>query len=488
MTTADYRIDVDWGGDGTFSTSDTVTTDVLARSPVTIDRGRDQARQYAPPMAGALDFTLDNRARRYSPENSSGALYGNLLPGRQARVVATYSGSTYILATTIVDDLLVHPNINERAVDVPCLGTLSRLVGKTVGTALYQSVRTDEALGYLLDAAGWSTSTSARMLDTGATVLDWWWADGDAFEAAKTLLSTEGLGAAIYEDGQGRFVFEGRHYRFSQSRCLTSQATLRDSGAEPKFSPPMTYQPNFRDVVNIATAIHKVRAAAGSLSVVWSLGQIATFTASQTRAFVARGSDIFTGAITPVAATDYTVSAGSITTVSLDRTSGATVTITMTAGAGGATVTGLQLRAYLVAVSATTQVASSVDSTASIAAYGRREKALSTLAEVPILTLQGLVDSLVDRYQQPRTTIEITVNNNNTNRLTQILGREISDRITVVEAQTGLSNDFFIERIQHRISAAGKLHIVQFGCEKAVASDAYALWDSGLWDTDDWGF
>ena len=64
--------------------------------------------------------------------------------------------------------------------------------------------------------------------------------------------------------------------------------------------------------------------------------------------------------------------------------------------------------------------------------------------------------------------------------------RQVSDRITIVETQTGIDNDFWIERIGHSIQAAGKHHVVTFGCSKAAlsASSIY-VWDaaSSVWDT-----
>jgi hypothetical protein len=52
-------------------------------------------------------------------------------------------------------------------------------------------------------------------------------------------------------------------------------------------------------------------------------------------------------------------------------------------------------------------------------------------------------------------------------RLTEQLTRDLSDRVTIEEAELGLDDDFFIERIDHLISHAGLNHETTFGCEKA---------------------
>ena len=44
-----------------------------------------------------------------------------------------------------------------------------------------------------------------------------------------------------------------------------------------------------------------------------------------------------------------------------------------------------------------------------------------------------------------------------------------SDRITVVDDETGLNRDFFIEQIQHQIPLGGLLHSTTFGCEAVPA-------------------
>ena len=55
----------------------------------------------------------------------------------------------------------------------------------------------------------------------------------------------------------------------------------------------------------------------------------------------------FTGLLTPVVTTDYTVSAGSVVSMELDKTSGVEANLTITAGASGATIQNLKVRGQL---------------------------------------------------------------------------------------------------------------------------------------------
>src|SRR3990172_7766040 len=54
---------------------------------------------------GRCVLTLDNSAQRFSPGNTAGALFGNLLPMRPVRVKAT-SGSTWTLFRGFIDRIL----------------------------------------------------------------------------------------------------------------------------------------------------------------------------------------------------------------------------------------------------------------------------------------------------------------------------------------------------------------------------------------------
>lgn len=465
MATATYVAEIGWNNDSDFSdTGEVVTSRVRARQGIRLERGRDQLRALAPPMAGRCDFTLDNRSRDYSPEYASGPLYGNLLPGRPVRVRTT-APSAATLWRGFLDDLPQHPARLERMVDAPSLGPLSRLRGVKVSTQLYTNITTGVALGHLLTAAGWPLAD--RTIDTGQTDLLFWWCDeDDAFEMAATLLRTEGPGATLYESGDGKIVFEDRHYRLTETRSTTSQATFRDSGAEPLMS-GFAYQPHLRDIINAATLTVTARTGEAD-AVVWQLGGTLSLGASQSITLLARSSDPFAGATTPVAGTDYTVLAGGVASVSLSRTSGASTLVTVTATASGATIVDLQLRATSYA-GAETRLTNTVDASASIAKYGLRPYQAAIWPEVVPDFAIDTCNVLVQQYQEPRATVRVELNSAQSARLTQILTREISDRVTVVEAQTGLNADCFIEHIAHEVGLAGRLHRTVFGMEKTTA-------------------
>lgn len=510
---------IDWNADSDFSdTGEDVSTRVRVQPGMRLSRGRDQIRSLAPPAAGSATVTLQNASGDYSSQNSGSPLAGNLLPGRTLRVRGfrgtryNYNASLAYNAVGVpyngsaenaemwrgpIDDIQEDPSRMAKTVTLPALGTLSRLRRKLtasdvngISTALYQSITTDVALGYVLDAISWPAAD--RVLDTGKTTLLWWWLqDADPWDAMVAILNTEGPGTAIYEDGQGRIHFESRHYRLLTARCTAVQATFRDTGAEPLHSEPFSINPNLKDIINACQITVKTRST-DALGVVWTLGETVTLAPNEVRAYIATNTDPFTAAVTPVNATDYTVTTGSLSSVVLNRTSGQSCTITLTAGSSGATVTGLQLRAQTVTVDNTIQVAETIDVTTSQNNHGYRPYVYPVREEISTNVAQDFCNAIVSAYQSPRPVVQITVIGSGADRLTQILNREISDRIHIVEARSYVDHPYFLEQIALESINADPIWQAVFGAEKAQAgADLTFVLDSatnGVLNTNQLGF
>lgn len=358
-------------------------------------------------------------------------------------------------------------------------------------------------------AVWWGTLTAAearsyiervlwcpRVLDDGQTTLAWWWlsASEDALAHLSQLLMAEGPGACIYEDRSGRLHFEGRRYRLLTTRCTTSQATFRNSGAEPLHAAPCLPAQNAASVINYCQLSYKIRSAKGSQQV-WACGETLTFAPNERRYFVANLDDPAQTAIAPSeGAGDFTVTAGAISTVYLyGDGSGQDIPFYMIAGAAGATVTGLILRAQPVTVDTTTRVVHTLDTSSSQQAYGLRGFGQSLWPELSSLNdMQGLADAIVALYQTPQTTLQMGLNNGADARLTQLLTRQISDRVTVVESGSGINGDYFLERMTHEVRAGGAEHRAVFDLAACGSwADEMFVLDSaanGVLDTNRLGF
>jgi len=178
-----------------------------------------------------------------------------------------------------------------------------------------------------------------------------------------------------------------------------------------------------------------------------------------------QASDPFMNAIIPVQDIDYTIMPGGSVSITLDRTSGQSATISIQ-GLADSVISGLQLRANLVPVANTVQV--NVQDTPSVASY--KTKSPPNTIDVGFTSVEdakAIANIYLAYYSQRRPAITIPIFNINGFRLFQMLYRDLSDRVHIVDRQTGLDDDFFIESISHFISQAGMEVLTTFGCEKA---------------------
>jgi hypothetical protein len=442
------RVEIDWNKDSDYSDIlENVTTRVRpGMQPISVSYGRDQSTALAPTVSGSGGFTLNNSDRVLSPRNTASPLYGNLKPARPVLITRTISATDYCLFNGHTDDNPINPDVDNKTVSIGMLDWLADFRGQTISTGLYAGVRTGEAIGYILDACGWSATL--RDLDGGATVIPWFWADGkDAATILEEIVRSEGPPALLTIGANGSIVFRDRHHRLTRTASITSQGTWRGSGVlEPVMQRPFVYDEAWKNVVNTGSASVDVRTPQ-ALQTVWTADTTIGLSAGESRLITVSASDPFFNAIPPVAGTDFTVS-GTVTTA-LTRTSGGSTTIIITA-VGAATVTALQLRAQPVTVAYTVQVSAS-DST-SITDYGPR----SFPGDLPWCTpadAQSILSLAVAQRAQPLPIVLTRfMLGNNTTKAAAVLARDLSDRVTVIEPETVTNGDFYVETIAHQLT------------------------------------
>lgn len=461
-----YQVLIDWNGDDAFTgTGEDVTARTLTRSAVTAAFGRDQSRAGTPVRPGVADFELNNTSRDYSPDNTASPLFGLTGPGRDVWIKATAFGSAYTIYRGALDDYDVQPAIEDRSVRVSCIDALGNLASGNISTGLHRGLRTGEAIGLILDAIGWPQDK--RALDVGATLLPFWWEEGaEAGAAVDRVLDCEGLTATVYVDVDGNFCFRDRHSRLVSPSSATVQATFRansDTDPDPIMSPPFTYNGGWRDIVNSVTYSIDQRAVSGGLVDIWTSDDTYTVPPSESIVLRVEANDPFLGAVVPVAGTDYTLVEGTVT-FGLLRTSGQVTEITATADAAGATFTTLRLRAYSVTVTNTTKV--TMEDAASITRYGLR----STTLDMPFANAYdaaAVAAVMLGHRAQRLPIVSFRVLSKTPGRIVHQLGRDLLDRIHIIEPETCIDADFWIEQIQHQFTAV--FHETTFGCEKIPA-------------------
>lgn len=477
MADVTFNVYIDWDNDGTvasgaFEANETVTANVLGiRTPLAWSFGRDTARSIATIKPGTVTIELNNNSKLYSPDYAAGALFGNLGPGKPVRIRATHNAINYDIFWGYIDSYELNPHQETRSVRLTCQDALGRFGEQIITTPLFESIQTGEAIEEILDAAGWSASK--RSIDAGATTCRWWWADEEnALTAITDLVKSEGPNAFAYIDSSGNFVFRDRHHRVMDTPSKTSQATFRDVGAESasdvNFAQPAVYDVGFRDLCNDVKFSVDERGPV-LLGSVWEHGETFRIPASSTVTVNVKTSDPFFEAVTPVSATDYRVLSGSVSSVTLSRTSGASAVISITAGGSTTVVAGLRLRALSVPVQR--KIAVTASDSASQSEYGLKSWTEQVPKWVGKNDAQAIADYIVAKYKDRQPVFEVTINSGSDNRKVQALTRDLSDRVTIIEDNSQSNNAYYVEKISHSVKEVGKAYSASFGCERVYEKD-----------------
>lgn len=494
------KVEIDWYHTGFAPTSDPpdfvgsgvevtslVRVDDQAGGSIELEYGRDQVTALAPTVAGRGSITLDNEDKRFSPRNVSSPLYGYIKPARPVRITRTatsgagygdtYSdtyeidpGATHTLFYGYTDDSPINPDIESKTITLTLVDGLAYFRGVNITTPLYSGIKTGEAIGYILDAVGWPTSL--RTLDAGASVIRWWWEDGtDALSALDKVLRSEGPPALLTMGTAGEIIFLDRHHRLTDTPSLTSQATWNvHGGAEPVMNAPFTYDEAWQNIVNTGTVSVDIRQP-GGLEPIWSSDSAISLSTGEQRVITASTSDPFYDAVVPVLGTDYTMQTGSVN-ITLTRTSGTSTGIVLSSPSGAAVINSLQVRAYSVTTTHSIQV--DVSDSDSILNYGLR----SFPGDLPWCNefdAEAVLETAVSSRAQPLPVVATSfLIKDDATRSAALLSRDLSERVTIVEPETALNDDFFVENIAHQFTAEFD-HVVGVGVEAVPLSVSTTL-------------
>lgn len=461
---------IDWSRSGSFADDplDEVTFRTAGGSGGSLffGFGRDQSTALAPMVTGRGSMLLKNEDKRFNPRNTASPLFGRLKPARPVLCTRTVAGATYALFNGHTDDSPINPDRESLKVSMTLVDWLADFKGIQLSTPLYRGIRTGEAIGAVLDAAGW---TGPRDLDLGASYLPWWWVEGgDALTALNDLMRAEGPPALLTVGADGGIIFRDRHHRINRAASTTSQGTWRaQDGARPRMARGFGYDEGWRLIVNDVQASVTVRRPT-DLGVVWSSSDTITLSDGESTVINAQGSDPFFNAVTPVQFVDWQVLSGTMT-AQLLRTSGLAVGIKLTATGGPASITGLQLRGVPVVATGAVTV-SAVDS-ASVADYGPR--GLPNGADLPFVSpydAAAILGLIVSTRAQPLTQLRVRfVIGNDVRQAQALLPRDLGDRVTVIEPGSSVNGDFYVESIEHTLTG-DEDHEVTFGLEACPAA------------------
>ncbi|PKN79361.1 MAG: hypothetical protein CVU47_10715 [Chloroflexi bacterium HGW-Chloroflexi-9] len=404
-------------------------------------------------IAGVLTYNADDVANNPTLYLWTGTTWATLTVGAGLTETSTPVGTR----TTDVGSALEIGN--NAAASATFDGVLDEVA---VFTSVLTSAQAAAWVSRVLDAP--------RHISTGRTVLSFWPCQEirDAKRELDRLQVSEGPGAAVYEDGTGAVVFKDRWSILLDARSTTSQGTLSTlvTASEPRLASPFTYDPGNREKFQRCTTTVKTRVAQ-ALGEVWALGSTVTLGANETRTYAARGEDgdpITAATVPTTGGGDYTVSAGSLVSVTLERTSGLSIGITLVAGPAGATVTGLRLRGQRVMVTSETLIEDQIGITGDfLPSYP-----LDIHPEVSPTVAQDFCDAVVGFYRNGRPRVTATLETLGADaRMDQAMAREIHDRVRVVEGNTGIDLQAFVHTISQVVVSPSRL-ITTFACEEAI--------------------
>jgi hypothetical protein len=490
VTVRGYQLAFDWSRSGGYGgTLEDVSGHVTADTDITVTVGRDTSQAASQIPAGTLVFELEDQALNFAPDKSTSPIYGDVVPGTPAIFSATVAGATTTLFAGDLDEFDYDPN--GRTLSGTVIDAWGTPGGEQLSTPVYQGLRTGDLIGVILDAVGWPPT--ARDLDPGATVVAYWWAEGtDAATAVQELVDSEGPPAIAYVDG-GTFVFRDRHHRLLRSASQTSQGTythIYPEGTGPGgdfkvLRDSFGYNHGMANIVNSATFEVDVRLPAAQEQV-WSTDSAIGIPAGTTTTIIAQASDPFVNAITPTQALayddsgqpdgDYVLLSGSLAAVSIDRTSGQSLQITLTAGGTDVVLASLAVRAAPLTVARTVKV---TYETAGLAAKDRKgwDRSLPWCNEYDAL---AIAQRIVSTYATARPVLTFTVDGLiSAAYLQEFANRRISDRITVRNDVLGVNGPYMIERVTRTVKALGaagaQLTITCEPPEPVQASNAFTF-------------
>jgi hypothetical protein len=461
MTVRNYLLGVDWDNNGDPADSgDDVTSDVRDEPDIAVEWGRDTTQSGSQPVAGSLVFGLDNGSHRYTVNNASSDLYGKVKPGRRVQLIQLDTPYAKLF-DGVLDSFEDDPAAE--AFNVTCLDGWGRPGAEKLSTPVYRGLRTGDAVHLILDEVGW---TGDRIIDPGATVMPWWWEeDTDAATAIEKLVDSEGPAAIAYVEG-GTFIFEDRHHRATDPASTTSNGLythIIPAGTGPGgdfkiLTDSFKYDDGLSRIVNAAVvAIDERRPT--DRTVVWSTDATYTIGAGTTETIFARTDEPFINAITPQEGVDFSRDIG-VYTLDLSRTSGQSVTITITA-TSDTILRGMAIRASSVPVVRSFKTL--ILDQASIDEHGRHSWDRS-MPWANIYDARAIASRIVSTYATARPTVTFQIANLDAAYLNQIRSRRISDRITVRNDALGINSDFLIEKIKHTVRKF-LIHTVEFTCE-----------------------
>jgi len=454
---ATIEVLVSWDGTGNFDGAyDDITADVKY---LRIRRGRNSELGFA--EMGTLEMRVKDANGKYSPENSSGVLYGSLLPKRQVKVRGSLGGEINIFCGYL-EEIVCHPNLEQQESYLYVVDGLDFLSRAEISGTLYKNTASGTLVGHILNAANWPAT--ARTISTGTLTVPYgWWESSSALNAIRDLEKSE-FKAFAYIDNDGNLVWEDSDYRSG----LSTSATFDDDYQD------IVYKYGAKSIYN-EIRIKMRKWELQPLAEIWRLEETPSIAASGTSTFWATFEDIADSITTPASTTDYTANTAadgsgddktaqiSINTTKFAQSAKLAVTNN---DAGTVYITLLRLRGEL--YDTKTPIIVKAEDATSQTAYQKRTLIIESKFQTSTTTAQTYATAALAKYKDPHPDITLTLIGTPEGYSDQLIHRQISDKITIANTRLGLSaTAYYIEQIEYEFSEGGKKQVAKWTLSEA---------------------
>lgn len=473
-----WYLDVDWDNNGSYEANEAAYMVDLKT-----ERGRDNlikpdGRGFERWAVGKAWAKLTNYDRRFDAYNTDGALYGNLLPGRPARIRVNDGATTHTLFTGRIANIKPIDRGSDRMVQVYMEDGIRFLRNEVATVTLVESRATEDAISDVLTAISWPAAWGST-LGTAVDTLEYFWADDDdAYDWVMGLAESEWGQFWVAADGKAKFL--GRHTTSASQATFTSDLVRREIGL------PIPWEAIRNSVV--VTAYPRKEQSAAEL---WRLTDIRGINPGAeviVYAQLAYDGRVVPGkSLTCVATTDYTFNSAADGSGD-DLTSDFTVALTAYGARPKVTITSAAsvvgyptlLRIQGVAVDCASPSILKATNSTSITKFGPRVLKADFPWQQNTESARGLAHGFKTEFgvESPFPTIEID------DRATIQFPRDLVDRITVTIARLGVDADYRIGKIEHRwLTPTGQQVRTKFKTEPFMDIEDFWIFPTKIGET-----
>ncbi len=417
--------------------------------------------------AGTCQLVVNNDDDAFNPENTLSPLYPEVAPRSIIIVEATHLAVVYRLWTGYLESVRPHPKISEQYASLFGVDGLDQLARVPVSVELKESVLSGVAIGKILDAALWDAAK--RLLDTGIDTLDLYFTKGDPMALSEIRKLEDAEISFAYVGRDGYFQWEDRHHRLISPHTV-SQGTFDNDMVD------LPYDYRAQSVFNyIACPVtpHVLSASVKLWEYVdvdssYSPAGVPSILPGQAKTFVGSFGNFAKDVSNPLVnypggaqlpTHEFRANAAADNS-GADLTASMTIVLTITSNmikieitnptAGTAYITLLRVWGKLYSDEDMTTM--KAEDTASQLAYGKRTLEIAggdlrSNADVA----QAICDFALAKSKSPQPELELEVIGGDDAKIIQILGRTISDRITVIHTRLNVSADYYINKVQLQI-------------------------------------